>query len=158
MSAPNLTWVFAVNSGIGLNDREEYAHARVGADLYKLERELFGAGYIKVELLRKEWERWAWPGGYPLYYLCADGGVLCSKCANTEIKLTSDPDADTQWKIVDVDINWEDNHLICDHCGECCESAYGEPDDDTDDSDDGAALASAGHGTDEDYGSAGDML
>lgn len=121
MSAPNLTWVFAVNSGIGR------IPAPVGADQYRLERELFDVGYIKVELLRKEWERWAWPGGYPLYYLCADGGVLCSKCVNTEIKLTSDPEAERGWRIVGVDINYEDDHLVCDHCGEFCESAYGEP-------------------------------
>jgi hypothetical protein len=27
---------------------------------------------------------YAWPGGYPLYYLCADNGVLCPQCANME--------------------------------------------------------------------------
>ena len=127
MNAPKITWIFAVNSGIGLNDRLEHVAAPVDADQYALERELFDAGYIKVELVRKEWERWAWPGGYPLYYVCADGGVLCSKCANTEVKLTSMVDADDQWKIVAADINYEDPHLECDHCGEFCESAYAEP-------------------------------
>jgi hypothetical protein len=160
MTAPKLTWVFAVNSGVGLRDREEHVSAPVGADFYELELGLFRAGYIRVNLLRKEWGRWAWPGGYPLFYLCADGGVLCSKCVNTNIKLTSDPDAERDWKIVAADINYEDPHLVCDHCGEYCESAYCEPvvSDGGGESDDAYALASAGHGTDEDYGSAEDML
>ncbi|MCK9600950.1 MAG: hypothetical protein M0R06_18050 [Sphaerochaeta sp.] len=56
----------------------------------------------------------AWPGGYPLYYLCKDG-VLCPDCAT-----------DDQWLIVGVGINYEDTALYCDHCQELIESAYGE--------------------------------
>jgi hypothetical protein len=26
----------------------------------------------------------AWPGGYPIFYLCADNGILCPQCANKE--------------------------------------------------------------------------
>jgi hypothetical protein len=25
--------------------------------------------------------QWAWPGGYPLYYMVEDGGALCPTCA-----------------------------------------------------------------------------
>jgi hypothetical protein len=116
-----------------------------------------GMGMDGVKFEHVEWDSWAWPGGYPLYYLCKDGGVLCPKCANDNIKLTADADAADDWKLVAVDINYEDDHLVCDHCGELVESAYGEPDA-PDHEDDGQALASAGHGTDEDYGSAEDML
>ncbi len=154
MTAPKLTWVFAVNSGIGLDNREEHVYAPVDADFYELELGLFRAGYIRVNLLRKEWERWAWPGGYPIYYLCDDGGVLCSKCANNNIKLTSDPGAERDWKITAADVNYEDAYLVCDHCGSAC----GEPDAEGPEPSDADALASAGHGTDEDYGSAEDML
>ncbi|MBK1683442.1 hypothetical protein [Rhodoferax fermentans] len=101
--------------------------APVDADLDKLVKELADVGYYAIRLDHKEWERWAWPGGYPLYYLCADGGVLCSKCANKEIELTSTPDAEADWHIVAADINYEDPHLECSACGEFCESAYGEP-------------------------------
>ena len=81
------------------------------------------------------------------------------KCCNDNIELTSDPDATDDWAFIDVDINYEDIHLVCDHCGQLVESAYSEPDEgDCDDSDDGQVLASAGRGTDEDYGSAEDML
>lgn len=127
MSAPNLTWVFEVTHDITRCTRMESVSAPVDAELDTLVTELANAGYYAIRLDHKEWERWAWPGGYPIYYLCADGGVLCSKCVNTEIKLTSDPDAERGWRIVGVDINYEDPYLVCDHCGEFCESAYGEP-------------------------------
>lgn len=73
---------------------------------------------------------YAWPGGYPLYYITKDGGVLCGKCAReAEAEgLTSDP-GDPQWYIVAAEVNWEDTSLYCDHAGERIESAYAEDDD-----------------------------
>ena len=67
----------------------------------------------------------AWPGGYPLYYVLQDGGTLCSDCArNAESEgLTNDPD-DPQWYIIAYHINWEDQTLYCDHCSDHIESAY----------------------------------
>src|SRR5262249_45369102 len=59
---------------------------------------------------------YAWPGGYPIYYLCADNGILCPHCANTEpaVRLADEqadyPDYD-QWRIMAVDVNWEDANL-----------------------------------------------
>lgn len=101
-----------------------------------------------------EWPSWAWPGGYPIYYVCADDGILCSKCANENIELTASDDSDKQWRIVDGDINYEDDQLWCDHCNSQIESAYGDtPEyDDSMDGDHDSGMASAGHGTDEDYG------
>ena len=80
----------------------------------------------------------AFPGGYPLFYLCADNGVLCPKCANEnkEVYLTSDDKTpeekenrynDPQWHIIAVDIHYEGEPLICDHCNGEIESAYGIP-------------------------------
>lgn len=67
------------------------------------------------------------PGGYPLYYVVKDGGVLCPKCARMAESegLTDDPD-DPQWCIIACDINYEDDTLYCDHCGDNIESAYGD--------------------------------
>lgn len=80
-----------------------------------------------------EWEKYAWPGGYPLYYLTKDGGCLCSKCANENLEQTLGDDP--AWKIEQVDINYEDTTLYCDNCQEMVESAYEESEDGT--SDDG---------------------
>jgi len=74
---------------------------------------------------------YAWPGGYPIYYVCADGGILCPQCANKESTVRDAdehpdyPDYD-QWRIVAGDINWEDANLTCDNCGQGIESAYAD--------------------------------
>lgn len=61
---------------------------------------------------------WAWPGGYPIFYVTGDGMVVCPKCANTET--SDDPIA--------ADVNWEDASLFCDDCSQRIESAYAEDD------------------------------
>jgi hypothetical protein len=77
-------------------------------------------------LVRKEWEKYAWPGGYPLFYMTTDGGCLCPTCANENVDLTLTDDP--QWGIKLVDINWEDKGLFCDNCQKPIESAYGNDD------------------------------
>lgn len=72
-----------------------------------------------------EWESSTELGGYPLFYITADNGVLCSDCANKEMVRTLDPD-DDQFHIVGCDINYEDDCLYCDHCEQQINSAYGE--------------------------------
>lgn len=79
----------------------------------------------KVDLL--DW--YAWPGGYPLFYLTADNGALCPQCANENFNLCNDHN-DSQWYIVAYDINYEDDSLFCDNCSKQIESAYGEDTDD----------------------------
>ncbi len=73
---------------------------------------------------------YAWPGGYPLFYLTKDCGVLCPDCANgkngSEAHETSD---DPQWRLVACDVHWEGEPLTCDHCNAEIESAYGGEDD-----------------------------
>jgi hypothetical protein len=74
---------------------------------------------------------YAWPGGYPIYYLCADGGILCPQCANKESAVRHAdehpdyPDYD-QWRIVAGEVNWDDTSLTCDNCSQRIESAYGD--------------------------------
>jgi hypothetical protein len=50
--------------------------------------------------------------GYPLYYVI-DGTCNCAKCAN-----------DYKHLITDVHVNYENNDLYCDGCGEKIEAAY----------------------------------
>lgn len=78
-----------------------------------------------------EFDKYAWPGGYPIFYLAADSGVFCPDCANKE-QLVKDadsqpgyPDLD-QWRIVAADINYENPDLYCDNCSKRIESAYAE--------------------------------
>lgn len=65
---------------------------------------------------------YAWPGGYPLFYLAKDNGVLCPTCANQ-----FHPERDNeQLEAIACDVNWEDPSLFCEHCNKRIESAYAE--------------------------------
>jgi hypothetical protein len=61
----------------------------------------------------------AWPGGYPLYYLTVENTVLCPEHANTEGEYQDE-------LICAFGINYEDTDLWCEHSHKI-ESAYGEP-------------------------------
>ena len=76
---------------------------------------------------------YAWPGGYPIFYVCKDNGVLCPTCANDNRKLVdaAKQDNDPQWDVVAADVNYEDDSLYCDNCSQRIESAYAEPDEAT---------------------------
>jgi len=97
-------------------------------------------------------------GMYPLYYVTSDNGLLCPDCVNSNLNLCRDKSND-QWFVVAQEVNWE-SRLYCDACSKDILSAYDVVDEDNEDSlpepndssDDAEALASAGFGTDEDYG------
>ena len=69
--------------------------------------------------------KWAWPGGYPIYYMAADDSVVCASCANGSAYRTWNED-DLEHIIVAHGINWEDSALYCDDCNGRIESAYAE--------------------------------
>ena len=78
---------------------------------------------------------YAWPGGYPLYFVCSDGAALCFKCARQEARNVIDDIQDDRrgngrhtysWRVVGCEINYEEHDLTCDHCSKRIESAYGE--------------------------------
>jgi hypothetical protein len=68
---------------------------------------------------------YAWPGGYPVYYLAKDNGVLCPQCAND---FTPERDNDEQLEPVEFDVHYEGPPIQCDNCYVFIESAYGDPD------------------------------
>mgnify|MGYP003660584300 CR=1 FL=1 len=70
---------------------------------------------------------YAWPGGYPLYFITRDGAALSFEAAKENSQLIKESicdDCDDGWQVVACDVNWEDNELICDHTGKKIESAY----------------------------------
>ena len=72
---------------------------------------------------------YAWPGGYPRYFVTSDGAVLSFKSAKENaglIVVSIDDNANDGWQVVGCDINWEDPELYCDDSGERIESAYAE--------------------------------
>lgn len=75
---------------------------------------------------------YAWPGGYPLFFITSDGAALSFDSAKSEAKLICqairDNDTRCGWHVCAVDVNWEDPALYCDHSGKRIESAYAEED------------------------------
>ena len=72
---------------------------------------------------------YAWPGGYPLAAITADGGCLCASCVKKEWRLICAEhfeNTNCGFRIAGIDVNWENPDLYCDHCSEQIESAYGE--------------------------------
>jgi hypothetical protein len=73
--------------------------------------------------------KFTWPGGYPLFTVCNDGGTLCANCTKENFTLiaraTRDHD-NSGWDVAGSEINWEDRTLTCDNCYATIECAYGD--------------------------------
>lgn len=66
-------------------------------------------------------------GGYPVYFICKDGGVLSFDAARQNFKEIVSAMKNTMqsdWYIVAVAVNYEDTDLTCDHTGKPIECAY----------------------------------
>jgi hypothetical protein len=75
---------------------------------------------------------YAWPGGYPLFFVMDDGAALsfAAATANAEtIRDSIETDSRDGWRPAGVRVNYEDSALYCDHTGARIESAYGEESD-----------------------------
>lgn len=75
---------------------------------------------------------YAWPGGYPRYFVTADGCALSFKAAEAHkadiLDALRDGVRGDSWMVAGCDVNWEDPDLYCDHTGKRIESAYAEDD------------------------------
>lgn len=72
---------------------------------------------------------YAWPGGYPKYFVTDDGEAMSFNSVKENYRLVLDSvkhKNNDGWRVIGVDINWEDDSLICCHSGNKIESAYGE--------------------------------
>ena len=70
---------------------------------------------------------YAWPGGYPLFFITNDGAALSFDTVKAEIENVQhsiETDSNDGWRVVAIDVNWEEPNLICDHSGQRIESAY----------------------------------
>jgi hypothetical protein len=73
--------------------------------------------------------KYAWPGGYPLYVVMADGESISVEAARENwqsIAQATINNAHDGWRAIGAEINWEDASLYCAHSGKRIESAYAE--------------------------------
>ena len=73
---------------------------------------------------------YAWPGGYPLYFICVDGEALSFKDVRENwrevVRAHLSRWGDPCWTLAGCGINWEDTELVSAHSYEKIESAYGQ--------------------------------
>jgi len=72
---------------------------------------------------------YAWPGGYPLYFVADDGAALSFDSVKENLPQVISSirhGVRDGWRVVACEINWEDNDLTCEHSGKPIEAAYGE--------------------------------
>ena len=71
----------------------------------------------------------AWPGGYPIYFICSDGAALSFETVRANLKSICDSirtKSNDGWQVVACAINYEDGQLTDEHTGKRIESAYAE--------------------------------
>lgn len=74
---------------------------------------------------------YAFPGGYPRFFITHDGEALSFESAKKNQKLIVDAIKDNDksgWLVIGCDINWEDQNLRCADTNKPIESAYGDLD------------------------------
>ena len=72
---------------------------------------------------------YAWPGGYPLFFITSDGAALSFDSAREnlpQVIWSIANGVNDGWRVVACDINYEDGDLTCDHSGKQIESAYAD--------------------------------
>jgi len=69
---------------------------------------------------------YAWPGGYPIVYFCADGAILCPSCANLP-EAHEGPGGEREWRLTGADALYEGRET-CAHCEGEIVGAYEEKD------------------------------
>ena len=71
---------------------------------------------------------YTWPGGYPLFFIMADGCTLSAKSARENYREICRAHIggghDTHWTIAAWEVNYEDEDLYCEHSNEPIECAY----------------------------------
>lgn len=66
----------------------------------------------------RNYERYAWPGGYERFAVMTDGGILCIPCCNNpENPIHFGDDMEDGWRVAAFDsmANSDETHN-CDHC------------------------------------------
>ena len=74
---------------------------------------------------------YAFPGGYPRFAVTNDGAAICHDCCKKQSECIGFTSGNDGWRLVGLEINWEDPQLYCDNCSVRIESAYADSNDDT---------------------------
>ena len=71
--------------------------------------------------------KYAWPGGYPMYFITSDGEALSFDAVISnwyQVCYAMRNDLNDGWRVIAIDINYEDPDLYCADTNEKIECAY----------------------------------
>ena len=74
-------------------------------------------GHVAAEYVAEN--KYAWPGGYELFAVCGDGGILCANCCaeNMELIALDEDNRWSGWHVIGIDSAENCEELtMCDHC------------------------------------------
>jgi hypothetical protein len=72
---------------------------------------------------------YAWPGGYPLFFITNDGAAISFEAAKAEKRQIIESIGkryNDGWRVIACEVNWEDPSLLCEHTGKPIECAYAD--------------------------------
>jgi len=72
---------------------------------------------------------YAWPGGYPHFFVADDGEALSFEAVRDNLRSviwSMRHGVNDGWRVIGCDVNWEDPSLYCADTGKRIESAYAE--------------------------------
>ena len=93
------------------------------------ERTVYVHGFVVEQTQDRKYaeQKFAWPGGYELFAVMDDGGVLCCDCVVANWVEVSGSDGSDGWGIIGWDHSGNTDDLVsCDHCGRVIVEAWNE--------------------------------
>ena len=109
---------------IGMNSAENGKTIRQNFSIHH--RTIDSVADLKATLRAGEF---AWPGGYPLYFITSDGGALSFESVRAELYqviYSIRHQISDGWRVVACEVNYEDTDLYCDHSGKRIAYAYSD--------------------------------
>lgn len=78
-----------------------------------------GTLHPEADLRNGDVPAYAWPGGYAIGYVTADGGLLCASCVNANAEVGVSEETPADWRIVGIaTADTAEEPMVCDHGGE----------------------------------------
>jgi len=122
-----MSHLFASDSGELFDTRlPDWSHKPLRDNFKRRHRDITSTADLRATLRAGPY---AWPGGYPLYFITSDGAALSFEAVRSELRnvlWSMQNRVSDGWRVVACDINYEDGDLRCDHTGKRIPSAYGD--------------------------------
>jgi hypothetical protein len=119
--------LFIADDGALYDTRDpDWSHRPLRANYSRTHRQIESVADVKASLRAGPY---AWPGGYPMFFLMADGEAMCFESVRKNFDAVAEAlttGFNRDWKPVAVEINYEDADLRCAHDMTRIPSAYAE--------------------------------